>query len=237
LHSRAARTHRAKRTRRRIQLANAPPPIVPIDRCHCDWAPAKLNHDAFGCRELADFAHLAEQLDKTRWKLTKDASVYLEEQSGRHYKAFAFGAEHLWVAKADVQQVLPTPPNEGVLIGWESFYTRPSDTEWARRMKQQLQNTTPYSSCYHQVPKFHAHGLSSSWAFPRGSEQRIMTDDFVNAIRLPIFEFGDRVLIADQLDRLRAALQKLADPQWGEYRSDEQTVKWVVKVARAALKE
>jgi hypothetical protein len=42
---------------------------------------------------------------------------------------------------------------------------------------------------------------------------------------------------ATEIERLRSALQKLAHPEWGEYRSDEQIVQWVVKVARAALKE
>ena len=41
---------------------------------------------------------------------------------------------------------------------------------------------------------------------------------------------------ATEIERLRSALQKLAHPEWGEYRSDEQIVQWVVKVARAALK-
>jgi hypothetical protein len=36
---------------------------------------------------------------------------------------------------------------------------------------------------------------------------------------------------------LRTALQKIAYPEWGEYRSDEAIVKAVVKIARAALKE
>jgi hypothetical protein len=42
---------------------------------------------------------------------------------------------------------------------------------------------------------------------------------------------------ATEIERLRSALQTLAHPEWGEYRSDEQIVQWVVKVARAALKE
>jgi hypothetical protein len=49
---------------------------------------------------------------------------------------------------------------------------------------------------------------------------------------------GCEIIIVDQhagIERLRAALQKLADPQWGEYRSDEAIVKHVVKIARAAL--
>jgi hypothetical protein len=41
---------------------------------------------------------------------------------------------------------------------------------------------------------------------------------------------------AVEIERLRTALQKIAYPEWGEYRSDEQIVQWVVKVARAALK-
>jgi hypothetical protein len=36
--------------------------------------------------------------------------------------------------------------------------------------------------------------------------------------------------------RLRAALQKIAHPEWGEYPSDEIIVKAVVKIARAALR-
>ena len=42
---------------------------------------------------------------------------------------------------------------------------------------------------------------------------------------------------ARELERLRAALQKLAHPEWGEYRSDEATVNAVVRIARDALKE
>src|SRR5262249_34193515 len=41
---------------------------------------------------------------------------------------------------------------------------------------------------------------------------------------------------AVEIERLRAALQKIADPEWGEYRIDEAIVKHVVKIARAALK-
>jgi hypothetical protein len=41
---------------------------------------------------------------------------------------------------------------------------------------------------------------------------------------------------AAEIERLRSALQKLAHPEWGEYRSDEQIVQWVEIVARAALK-
>jgi hypothetical protein len=41
---------------------------------------------------------------------------------------------------------------------------------------------------------------------------------------------------ATEIERLRSALQKLARLEWGEYRSDEQIVQWVVKIARAALK-
>jgi hypothetical protein len=43
-------------------------------------------------------------------------------------------------------------------------------------------------------------------------------------------------LRATEIEGLRSALQKLANPEWGEYRTDEQIVQWVVKVARAALK-
>src|SRR5215469_13908426 len=41
---------------------------------------------------------------------------------------------------------------------------------------------------------------------------------------------------ADEIERLRTALQKIAYPGWGEYPSDEMIVKAVVKIARAALK-
>jgi hypothetical protein len=41
---------------------------------------------------------------------------------------------------------------------------------------------------------------------------------------------------ATEIECLRAALQKLASPEWGEYPSDEMIVKAAVKIARAALK-
>jgi hypothetical protein len=41
---------------------------------------------------------------------------------------------------------------------------------------------------------------------------------------------------AVEIERLRTALQKIAYPEWGEYRSDEAIVKTVVKIARTALK-
>jgi hypothetical protein len=37
------------------------------------------------------------------------------------------------------------------------------------------------------------------------------------------------------IDRLRAALQEIAYPEWGEYPSDVMIVKAVVKIPRAAL--
>jgi hypothetical protein len=40
---------------------------------------------------------------------------------------------------------------------------------------------------------------------------------------------------AAEIERLRAALQRIAYPEWGEYRSDETIVQYVVKIARAAL--
>src|SRR5215469_12598861 len=39
--------------------------------------------------------------------------------------------------------------------------------------------------------------------------------------------------IIDELERLRAALQKIAYPEWGEYPSDEMIVKAVLRIARA----
>jgi hypothetical protein len=42
--------------------------------------------------------------------------------------------------------------------------------------------------------------------------------------------------IVERLRQLRAALGKIAYPEWGEYPSDEMIVKAVVKIARAALK-
>jgi len=54
-----------------------------------------------------------------------------------------------------------------------------------------------------------------------------------NAANVPITLALDAAV---EIERLRTALQKIAYPEWGEYRSDEQIVQWVVKVARAALK-
>jgi hypothetical protein len=40
---------------------------------------------------------------------------------------------------------------------------------------------------------------------------------------------------AAEIEQLRAALGKIAYPEWGEYPSDEMIVKAVVKITRAAL--
>jgi hypothetical protein len=70
--------------------------------------------------------------------------------------------------------------------------------------------------------------------------------DIVEWLRVDAFENGADLLLhaaaqrmkeaASEIERLRAALEKLANPQWGEYRSDEAIVQAVVRIARAALK-
>jgi hypothetical protein len=61
--------------------------------------------------------------------------------------------------------------------------------------------------------------------------------DVIARLRDPMVDIGfdDRLLVAEELERLRAALQKIAYPEWGEYPSDEMIVKAVVRIARAAL--
>ena len=66
---------------------------------------------------------------------------------------------------------------------------------------------------------------------------RLRADKFENGADLLLHADTQRMKeAAVEIERLRAALQKIAYPEWGEYPSDEMIVKAVVKIARAALK-